>query len=114
MKILHTADWHIGQLFHEYDRMMEHQQFLNWLVETLQKEQIDVLLISGDVFDLSNPSAASIRMFYTFLNQAINTNPIVYARLCEAFGGGYTHANYTYAGDIIEGVDSWDFTSSYP
>lgn len=46
--------------------------------------------------------------------KAINTNPIVYARLCEAFGGGYTHANYTYAGDIIEGVDSWDFTSSYP
>src|SRR5690554_2185076 len=75
MKVLHTADWHIGQLFHEYDRTFEHQQFLNWLVQTLQKEQIDVLLISGDVFDLSNPSAASVRMFYTFLNQAINTKP---------------------------------------
>ncbi len=75
MKILHTADWHIGQLFHEYDRTVEHQQFLNWLVQTLQDEQIDVLLISGDVFDLSNPSAASIRMFYTFLNRAINANP---------------------------------------
>ncbi|MFT4154073.1 HepT-like ribonuclease domain-containing protein [Parafilimonas sp.] len=29
MRILHTADWHIGQLFHEYDRTYEHQQFLN-------------------------------------------------------------------------------------
>jgi exonuclease SbcD len=75
MKVLHTADWHIGQLFHEYDRTYEHQRFLNWLVQTLQAEQIDVLLISGDVFDLSNPSAASIRMFYTFLNQAINAKP---------------------------------------
>ncbi len=75
MKILHTADWHIGQLFHEYDRTYEHQQFLYWLVETLQDEQIDVLLISGDVFDLANPSAASVRMFYSFLNQAINANP---------------------------------------
>ena len=75
MKILHTADWHIGQLFHEYDRSFEHQQFLNWLTTTLNKEQIDVLLISGDVFDLTNPSAASVKLFYTFLNQAVKTNP---------------------------------------
>lgn len=75
MRILHTADWHIGQLFHEYDRTYEHQQFMDWLVETLQKERIDVLLISGDVFDLSNPAAASVKMFYTFLNQAIKSNP---------------------------------------
>lgn len=75
LKILHTADWHIGQLFHEYDRSYEHQQFLNWMVQTLQDEAIDVLLISGDVFDLSNPGAASVRMFYTFLNQATKVSP---------------------------------------
>lgn len=75
IKILHTADWHIGQLFHEYDRTYEHQQFLNWLLEALITEQIDVLLISGDVFDLSNPSAASVKMFYSFLNHAIRKNP---------------------------------------
>ncbi|RZM23934.1 MAG: exonuclease subunit SbcD [Pedobacter sp.] len=75
MKILHTADWHIGQLFHEYDRTYEHQQFLNWLLEILVSEQIDVLLISGDVFDLSNPSAASVKMFYSFLNKAVRADP---------------------------------------
>lgn len=75
MKILHTADWHIGQLFHEYDRTYEHEQFLNWLVEKLQQEEVDVLLISGDIFDLSNPSAATVKLFYTFLNQATRTNP---------------------------------------
>lgn len=75
MKILHTADWHIGQLFHEYDRTYEHQQFLNWLVKTLHEEQVEVLLISGDVFDSSNPSAAAIKMFYTFLNRAVKINP---------------------------------------
>lgn len=74
MRFLHTADWHIGQLFHEYDRTYEHQEFLNWLLETLINEQIDILLISGDIFDLSNPSAASIKMFYTFLNKAIKLN----------------------------------------
>ncbi|WP_417359736.1 exonuclease SbcCD subunit D [Galbibacter sp.] len=75
IRILHTADWHIGQLFHEYDRRYEHQQFLNWLLETLTARQIDVLLISGDVFDLSNPSAASVKMFYSFLNKAVKQNP---------------------------------------
>ena len=75
MKILHTADWHIGQLFHEYDRSYEHQQFLDWLVTLLLSKQIDVLLISGDIFDISNPSAQSIRMFYTFLNQSTTANP---------------------------------------
>jgi exonuclease SbcD len=75
MKILHTADWHIGQLFHEYDRAYEHQQFLNWLVDVIKREEVDALLISGDVFDLSNPSAASVKMFYTFLNCVTRLNP---------------------------------------
>lgn len=75
MKILHTADWHIGQLFHEYDRSAEHRQFLDWLVLTIKTEQIDILLVSGDVFDISNPSAASVKMFYTFLNRASAARP---------------------------------------
>lgn len=75
MKILHTADWHIGQLFYEFDRTWEHERFLDWLVITLQTETIDVLLLSGDVFDLSNPSAASVKLFYSFLNRATRAVP---------------------------------------
>lgn len=75
MKFLHTADWHIGQLFHGYERSYEHQHFLDWLIATLSSENIDVLLISGDVFDQSNPAAHYIRMFYTFLREAISQNP---------------------------------------
>jgi len=75
MKILHTADWHIGQLFYGYDRNYEHQQFLNWLVDVINNQEIDLLLVSGDIFDLSNPGAASIKMFYTFLNQAVKIRP---------------------------------------
>lgn len=75
MKILHTADWHLGQLFHEYDRTFEHQAFLNWLLKSILTEEIEVLLISGDVFDISNPSASSIKMFYSFLQNATRQNP---------------------------------------
>lgn len=46
--------------------------------------------------------------------KAINTNPHVYNLLQDAFMGGYTHANWIYADEILENVDSWDFTSSYP
>lgn len=77
MKILHTADWHLGQLFHEYDRTYEHQVFLNWLIKTILEEEIQVLLVSGDVFDISNPSASSIRMFYSFLQKATRENPLL-------------------------------------
>jgi DNA repair protein SbcD/Mre11 len=70
LNILHTADWHLGQSFYEFDRSYEHTCFLDWLVRTIQEKEVDVLLISGDIFDVSNPSAASTRMFYNFLKEA--------------------------------------------
>ncbi|MEG1545690.1 MAG: exonuclease SbcCD subunit D C-terminal domain-containing protein [Bacteroides sp.] len=67
IKIIHTADWHIGQSFFGNDRAGEHLHFLQWLTEQLESMEVDVLLISGDVFDSANPSATSQRMFYHFL-----------------------------------------------
>lgn len=75
MKILHTADWHLGQVFYQYDRTNEHQLFLDWLLDILQEEDVDVLLVCGDVFDVSNPSAAAVRMFYSFLQKSMQTLP---------------------------------------
>lgn len=48
------------------------------------------------------------------VNKAINTNPIIYNRLCETLLGGYTHANWIYADEVLENVDSYDIVSSYP
>ena len=75
MKLLHTADWHLGQTFFEYDRKMEHTQFLTWLREQIKLHEVDVLLIAGDVFDTPNPSAESQRMYYTFLREVTTENP---------------------------------------
>lgn len=66
MKILHTADWHLGQTFYEYDRREEHFHFLEWLKQQIKQHEIDVLLIAGDVFDSPNPSAESQRVYYRF------------------------------------------------
>ena len=75
MRLLHTSDWHLGQTLHNFERSYEHQCFLDWLLDTLVTEQTDCLLISGDIFDSANPSAASQKQLYTFLQQAKSRSP---------------------------------------
>ncbi|PQP02029.1 exonuclease SbcCD subunit D [Massilia phosphatilytica] len=70
MRLLHTSDWHLGQTLHNFERTYEHQCFLDWLLDTIVAQDADALLIAGDVFDNSNPSAASQRQLYRFLQQA--------------------------------------------
>ena len=67
MKIIHTADWHIGQRLHERSRLDEHAQFLDWLLETIQERKVDLLLVSGDIFDTALPSSDSTNLYYRFL-----------------------------------------------
>ncbi|MDR1919887.1 MAG: exonuclease SbcCD subunit D C-terminal domain-containing protein [Tannerellaceae bacterium] len=75
MRLIHTADWHIGQNFFEFDRKAEHLQFLAWLKKQLADLSIDVLLIAGDVFDSPNPSAESQKIFYRFLREVTAEHP---------------------------------------
>ena len=75
LKLIHTADWHLGQTFFGYDREAEHEAFLGFLTNLLVERQTDVLLIAGDVFDVTNPSAGAQRRFYRFLREANRLNP---------------------------------------
>ncbi len=70
LRILHTADWHLGQTLHGFDRSHEHGRFLDWLLGTLEAERADALLIAGDVFDSANPPAAAQRALNRFLADA--------------------------------------------
>ena len=67
MRILHTADWHIGHRLYERNRVGEHEQFLDWLIETIKEQEIDVLLVSGDVFDTALPASDVTDLYYRFL-----------------------------------------------
>ncbi len=67
MKILHTADWHLGHRLHEQSQLEEQTLFLRWIEEYIIENEIDVLLISGDVFDTGSPSNQSLEMYYSFL-----------------------------------------------
>jgi exonuclease SbcD len=75
LRIFHTADWHLGQTFHDYERTFEHQCFLDWLVERITERKPDVLLLSGDVFDSINPPASAQRQYFHFLRAAISAHP---------------------------------------
>jgi len=83
MRLLHTSDWHLGQTLHNYERGYEHQRFLDWLLDTLVAERVDVLLVAGDVFDNANPSAASQKQLYVFHHRL----PIERLRLPRHTGG---------------------------
>src|SRR5690606_27494149 len=67
MRILHTADWHFGKTLEGRSRHAEQEQFVDELCEIAQSENIDVILIAGDVYDTVNPPAASEQLFYDSL-----------------------------------------------
>lgn len=73
VKILHTADWHIGKKLHEYNLSEDHILFMDWIIELIKEKDIDYLMISGDVFDLANPSQESLRIYYQFLAKLSRT-----------------------------------------
>lgn len=73
VKILHTADWHIGKKLHEYNLSEDHIFFMDWIIELIKEKDIDYLMISGDVFDLANPSQESLRIYYQFLAKLSGT-----------------------------------------
>jgi exonuclease SbcD len=67
MKILHSADWHLGHRLHEHSQLEEQTLFLSWIENYIIDQKIDVLLISGDIFDTGSPSNQSLEMYYNFL-----------------------------------------------
>jgi exonuclease SbcD len=67
MKLLHTSDWHIGRSLYGRKRYEEFEAFLTWLSETIQRNEIDVLLVAGDIFDTSAPSNRAQELYYRFL-----------------------------------------------
>ena len=64
MKILHTADWHLGKRLGDYSRLAEQQQVLDEICHVAEQESVDVVLVAGDLFDTFNPSNEAAELFY--------------------------------------------------
>lgn len=67
MRVLHTADWHLGHSLAGFSRAYEHGRFLDWLGDRVEETRPDALVIAGDIFDHQNPAAEAQAAFYRFL-----------------------------------------------
>jgi exonuclease SbcD len=90
MRLLHTSDWHLGATLGGHPRDSEHQRFLAWLLETLKAQAVDVLLITGDIFDTANPPASAQRLYYDFLARCYTELP---ALTLVIIGGNHDSAS---------------------
>ncbi len=69
MKLLHTSDWHLGKRLENFSRLDEQQSVLKEINEIADHEQVDAILIAGDLFDTFNPSTEAVDLFYKSLKK---------------------------------------------
>ena len=74
LTLLHTSDWHLGRRLYGKPRYDEFKQFLDWQLQTLREQKVDVLLIAGDIFDTTAPSNQAQNLYYDFLSQVCDTD----------------------------------------
>ncbi|MBF0184966.1 MAG: exonuclease SbcCD subunit D C-terminal domain-containing protein [Magnetococcales bacterium] len=84
MIILHTSDWHIGHTLYGRQRHEEYEALLRWLLQVLQEEQVDLLLIAGDIFDSPLPGTRALSYYYRLLAASVR-----YCRHVVVIGGNH-------------------------
>jgi len=75
LRVLHTADWHLGHTLRGYQRDFEHTAVLEDLIRIVQQREVDTLLVAGDIFDSQHPSGDSQALFYRTLARLHTTRP---------------------------------------
>ncbi|ASB48041.1 metallophosphoesterase family protein [Alkalitalea saponilacus] len=69
MRFLHTSDWHLGKRLERFSRIEEQREVLEEICEIAERENVDVVLIAGDLFDAFNPSSEAVELFYRMLKK---------------------------------------------
>ncbi|WP_339737619.1 exonuclease subunit SbcD [uncultured Sunxiuqinia sp.] len=112
MKLLHTSDWHLGKRLDDFSRMEEQQSVLLEICELAEREQVDAVLVAGDLFDTFNPPTEAVDLFYKSLKRLSNNgrrpviaiagnhdspdrieSPDPLARECGIIFAGYPNSN---------------------
>lgn len=72
MRILHTSDWHLGRNLEQISRLDEQREFIEFLCRTVEEQDINLVLVAGDIYDTYNPSAAAEELFYEAIDRLGN------------------------------------------
>lgn len=77
MKILHTSDWHLGKKLYDVKRYEEFDSFLQWLSKYIVENNIECLIVAGDIFDTTTPSNRAKQQYYDFLSRIVMNCTII-------------------------------------
>ena len=72
MKVLHTADWHLGKRLDGFSRFQEQIDVMNEIIEIADRENVDMILVAGDLFDAFNPAVDAVDLFYKTVKKLTN------------------------------------------
>lgn len=72
MKFIHTSDWHLGKSLEGHSRLEEQEQFCDDFVKLVNDNDIDMIIIAGDIYDTSNPPAQAEKLFYKTVSRLAN------------------------------------------
>jgi DNA repair protein SbcD/Mre11 len=109
MKILHTADWHLGKRLQEYPRLDEQKEVLQEIVDIAENEDVDLVLLAGDIFDSFNPNHEAVELLYKTLKKLSNNGqrPII------AISGNHDSTQFIEAPDPLAREMGIFFYSKY-
>lgn len=98
MKWMHIGDLHIGKFVHEFSMLKDQEYILNQMIEIAEREQVDGILIAGDIYDRSIPPAEAVSVFNSFLTELIKKERIV----CMISGNHDSPERIGFAEKIVE------------
>ncbi len=101
MTVLHTSDWHLGRSLYGRRRYEEFSAFLDWLAGYIEKEQIDLLLVAGDIFDTTTPSNRAQELYYSFLCRMAQSSA---CRQVVVIGGNHDSPSFLNAPKALLGA----------
>ena len=102
-RLLHTSDWHLGRPLYGRRRYGEYAAFLDWLAETVAREEVDVLAVAGDIFDSSSPAPRAQALYYRFLARLAGGDRRV--RILVIAGNHDSPALLEAPGDLLAALD---------
>ena len=78
MRFLHTSDLHLGIKFHDIDLIEDQELILNQIVDIAKEQEVDAILLAGDIYDTTNPSTQAVLLLDKFLTTLVNNKFIVF------------------------------------
>ena len=98
MRILHTSDWHLGRSFHREGMLAGQSDFVDHLVDVVRSESVDVVVVSGDIYDRALPSVDAVSMASDALRRLIDAR----VRVVMTSGNHDSATRLGFAAELID------------